>query len=855
MPFQVSPGVNVTEISLVTSVPNLSTSTGAVAGPFSWGPVGKTLLVSNEIQLVEKYGRPNSNNFETFFSAANFLSYSNRVYVSRAAKTTGVSQSIQTVLLGNTTVIAYSTSANIAAGRSIFGSGIPEGATVVSTNNSSISNTFNASTGVAASGQITISGQPFVSGERVVYTTSTGNTVIGGLTNGASYFVKNANSTVLYLANNDLGPASAALGLTPGSSETGHNLVRASDTRVVISSNATSGSPSSSTLVTLNYNDASISYNAFANSAEIIDRTQTVVRNSDHYETVTFPAGVEWVAKYPGDLGSSLKISVVDSADQYSSTLNPFAIVADGVTTNSSVTPGSAGISIALNATTANVFVANSGTLSVSAASNVATAIKNKLVVGDFIEVGNSSINRQKLQIKTISDSVTTSGNTVHFAVTFESTYNLSTAFTANSFVRYWEYSSVVGKAPGTSKSLSDVGSTAVDQVSVVVIDEDGKISGTPETVLETFVNLSRATDAKNSDGTSAYYKNAINDFSKYIWWAADRSGAASNTALNVTNSTATTPYTESLVGGRDGTTESSIAVADLASAWDVFADSTSIDVSLLIAGKPTGVNGVQMANYIIDNIAEVRKDCVVFASPTKSLVLNSFGSEASGIVGFRNSMRNSSYAVLDSGYKYQYDKYNDMYRWVPLNGDIAGLAARTDQVRDPWFSPAGFNRGSIKNVIKLAWNPTKADRDTLYTASVNPVVTFPGQGTVLFGDKTLLNQGSAFDYINVRRLFITLEKTIATAANQLLFEFNDEFTRLQFKNIVEPFLREVAGRRGITDFQVICDETNNPGEIIDAAKFVGDIYIKPARSINFIQLNFVGVGTSVEFNEIVGQF
>lgn len=854
MPFQVSPGVNVTEVSLVTSVPNLSTSTGAVAGPFSWGPVGKTLLVSNEVQLVEKYGRPNSNNFETFFSAANFLSYSNRIYVSRAAKTTGYSENVQTVLLGNTTVIAYSTNANIAAGRSVYGSGIPEGATAVSTNNSSISNTFNANTAVASNGQITISGQPFVSGERVLYTVSSGNTAVSGLANNTSYYVRNANASVIYLASSS--PDGAVITLTPSStSEVGHTLTRAGDTRIVISSNATIGSGSSPSLPTLNYNDETISYNAFANSSAIVNRTQTAVRNSDHYETVTFPAGVEWVAKYPGELGSSLKISVVDSADQYSSTLNPFSIVADGVTTNSSVTPGSAGISVALNATTANVFVANSSTLSVASAANVANAIKNKLVVGDFIEVGNSSINKQKLQIKSISDSVTTTGNTVHFAITFESTYNLSTAYTANSFVRYWEYSSVVGKAPGTSKTLSDVGSTAVDQVSVVVIDEDGKISGTPETVLETFVNLSRATDAKNTDGTSAYYKNAINDFSKYIWWAADRSGAASNTALNVTSSSATTPYTKSLIGGRDGTSESSIAVADLASAWDVFTDVSSVDVSLLIAGKPTGVNGVQVANYIIDNIAEVRKDCVVFASPSRSLVLNNFGSEASGVVGFRNSMRNSSYAVLDSGYKYQYDKYNDLYRWVPLNGDIAGLAARTDQVRDPWFSPAGFNRGSIKNVIKLAWNPTKADRDTLYTASVNPVVTFPGQGTVLFGDKTLLNQGSAFDYINVRRLFITLEKTIATAANQLLFEFNDEFTRLQFKDIVEPFLREVAGRRGITDFQVVCDETNNPGEIVDAAKFVGDIYIKPARSINFIQLNFVGVGTSVEFNEIVGQF
>ena len=854
MPFQVSPGVNVTEISLVTSAPQLATSTGAIAGQFSWGPVGKTLLISNETQLVEKYGKPKSNNFETFFSAANFLSYSNRVYVSRAAKTAGVSNDIQTVLLGNTTVIAYST-ANIAAGQSIYGSGIPEGATIVSTNSSSISNTFNANTGVASNGMITMSGHPFVSGERVLYTTSSGNTVIGGLANNTTYYVRNANSTVVYLANGSLSPDSAVLTLTPSStSETGHNFTRSNDTRVVISANATSGSGSSPALNTLNYNDATISYNAFANTSAITDRTQTSVKNSDHYETVTSPAGVQWVAKYPGGLGNSLKISVVDTAEQYTSTINPFSIAADGVTTNSSVVPGSAGISVALNATTANVFVANSGSLSVTAASNVATAIKNKLVVGDFIEVGNSSINRQKLQIKSLG-SVTTTGNTAHFPVTFETPYKLSSAYTANTFDRYWEYSSVVGKAPGTSKSLTDVGATAVDQVSVVIVDEDGKVSGTPKTVLETFVNLSRATDAKNTDGTSAYYKTAINELSKYVWWAADRSGAESNTALNVANSTATTPYTVSLVGGRDGTTESNMAVADLATAWDIFADVSSVDVSLLIAGKPTGVNGVQMANYIIDNIAEVRKDCVVFASPSRSLVLNNFGSEASGVVGFRNEMRNSSYAVLDSGYKYMYDKYNDVYRWVPLNGDIAGLAARTDQVRDPWFSPAGFNRGAIKNVVNLAWNPNKADRDTLYTAAVNPVVTFPGQGTVLFGDKTLLNQGSAFDYINVRRLFIVLEKTIATAANQLLFEFNDEFTRLQFKNIVEPFLREVAGRRGITDFLVVCDETNNPGEIVDAAKFVGDIYIKPARSINFIQLNFVGVGTTVEFNEIVGQF
>jgi phage tail sheath protein FI len=209
----------------------------------------------------------------------------------------------------------------------------------------------------------------------------------------------------------------------------------------------------------------------------------------------------------------------------------------------------------------------------------------------------------------------------------------------------------------------------------------------------------------------------------------------------------------------------------------------------------------------------------------------------------------------MDSAWKYQYDKYNDVYRWVPLNGDIAGLCARTDLERDPWFSPGGFSRGQIRNSIKLSWNPTQTERDDLYIKGVNPVVTFPGEGTVLFGDKTLLSKPSAFDRINVRRLFIALEKTIARASRSSLFEFNDQFTRAQFVSIVEPYLRDVQGRRGITDFRVVCDETNNTAEVIDRNEFRGDIYIKPARSINYIQLNFVAVRTGVSFEEIVGRF
>ena len=227
--------------------------------------------------------------------------------------------------------------------------------------------------------------------------------------------------------------------------------------------------------------------------------------------------------------------------------------------------------------------------------------------------------------------------------------------------------------------------------------------------------------------------------------------------------------------------------------------------------------------------------------------------SQTVNVKGFADSLSSSSYAVIDSGYKYQYDKYNDVYRHVPLNGDIAGLCARTDNVADPWYSPGGFNRGQIRGAVKLAFNPNQTQRDELYKARVNPVVTFPGQGTVLFGDKTAQAKPSAFDRINVRRLFIVLEKAIATAAKFQLFEFNDEFTRAGFRNLVEPFLRDVQGRRGITDFAVVCDDTNNTGEVIDRNEFRADIFIKPARSINFITLNFVATRTGVAFSEVAG--
>ena len=299
------------------------------------------------------------------------------------------------------------------------------------------------------------------------------------------------------------------------------------------------------------------------------------------------------------------------------------------------------------------------------------------------------------------------------------------------------------------------------------------------------------------------------------------------------------------MTGGADGQT---LTDAITITGFDKFKSSEDIDISLILAGSCSST----VASYLISNIAEVRKDCMVFISPEQSDVVNNDGGEVTAINDFRNLLPSTSYAVIDSGWKYQYDKHNDTFRYIPLNPDVAGLVVRTTLERDFFFSPAGFNRGQVKNVARLAWNPNKTERDNLYKNGVNPVVSFSGQGTLLFGDKTLLSKPSAFDRINVRRLFITLEKSIANFAQFSMFEFNDDFTRSQFTSAVEPFLRDIQGRGGIQDFAVICDESNNTQEVIDRNEFIGSIFVKPTKSINFILLNFVAVRSGVEFEEVV---
>jgi hypothetical protein len=435
-----------------------------------------------------------------------------------------------------------------------------------------------------------------------------------------------------------------------------------------------------------------------------------------------------------------------------------------------------------------------------------------------------------------------------------------------NSYIkRRWKFYDLFDAAPGTSQWATDNGRGSGDEMHIAVYDTTGDITGAISTaaggrtagVIEVFSAVSKNPNGKTAQGGSNYYADVIFVGSEFIYWT-DHISAGSNWGTDTTTAyTSVIPITIDALSG--GTDDYSVTAGEMELAYDKFADSESLDINLVLGGSSSITTDTAAGHdtYVtmITSLVESRKDCVGFVSPhraaTVGVALSSTATE--NVKTAFDLCPSSSYMVFDSGYKYMYDKYGDVYRHVPLNGDTAGLCANTDNVADAWFSPAGYNRGRVRGAIKLSLNPTKAERDILYRARVNPVVNFPGQGVTLFGDKTALSKPSAFDRINVRRLFLVLEKAIATAAKFQLFEFNDEFTRAQFRNLIEPFLREVQGRRGITDFSVICDAANNTGDVVDRNEFVSDIYIKPSRSINFITLNFIAARTGVAFSEIGG--
>ena len=518
-------------------------------------------------------------------------------------------------------------------------------------------------------------------------------------------------------------------------------------------------------------------------------------------------ANTYFSAKYEGDLGNSIEVAIV-SAASFSETIE----VGDA------------------NGT----FAFNANSVSFSLGAEIITAPQEN----DIVRIGNSTIGFQDLVVSTFVDG---EANTAPFTydLTFKNRYTLPEDNLALlSMERRWGYSDRVGSEPSDST-----------RVHIAVVDRLGTITGTARTVLELYDNVSISPSAKLTDGTTNYYVDIVQNRSSWIKATGTDENDRIPTAALI--GSFTSPIYEQLAGGADGDGEAAISLGKLALGYDLYKDSNEVDVSSLICGKSISAN---LANYLTQNIAESRKDCVVYASPTYANVVAPANptDKMNNAIAFRNSLTSSSYLVIDTGYKYRYDKYNDVYRWIPLNGDIAGLAARVES----WESPAGYKRGVIKNVVKLAFNPNKSQRDQLYGSDINPVISQVGQGVLLFGDKTALGTatGSAFTRINVRRLFITVEKAIATVAASFLFDFNDEFTQTQFKNLVEPFLRDIQGRRGIIDFRVVSDATVNTPDVVDRNVFRGNIFIKPARSINVIELTFVATRTGIEFDEIVGQ-
>ena len=698
MGFLVSPGVQVNEVDLTNVVPAVATSIGAICGPFQKGPVSSVTDISSEEQLVKVFGKPNSNNFEFFFTAANFLQYSDSLKVVRAES---------------------------------------------------------AVTNAVASG-----------------------------------------SSVL-------------------------------------------------------------------------------IRDTDHY-TASYASGQgssgEWAARSAGTWGNSIGVSVCATANAYEQT---------AVTTTSAE---EAAAQTVISVTDADV-----------------------INVGDLVNFGET----EGYEYEVTARDTTSGAETITIKLKDDPNgQGLQNTITSGTNIRRrWRFYDLFDGAPGTSAWATQNGRGTADELHVAVYDTTGDITGfdvdsngeRTNAVIETFGRLSKNPSAKTSQGNNNYYPDVIYRQSEFVFWmdhntsganwGTDVDGAAGSIILNGTDGSSTdagdnivfdrtdsgntdlgdevllesgtsgysvldTPTKNELGSGTD---DYSVSAGELKTGYGKFEDTESLDVNLVLGG-PGGGAGDSASDQdthvtMITDLVEKRRDCVGFVSPYRAATVNvtSTVTQTTNVKDAFDDCPSSSYMVFDSAYKYMYDKYNDLYRFVPMNGDTAGLCAFTDRVADAWFSPGGYNRGNVRGAIKLSYNPTKADRDILYRARVNPIVNFPGQGVVLFGDKTALTKPSAFDRINVRRLFLLLEKAIATAAKFQLFEFNDEFTRAQFRSLVEPFLRDVQGRRGITDFSVVCDASNNTGFVIDRNEFVADIFVKPARSINFITLNFIATRTGVAFSEVQG--
>jgi len=756
MSFLVSPGVHVREIDLTNVVPAVATSIGAIAGAFQKGPVGSVVTVTSEEDLLRTFGKPQTkaNQFETWFSAANFLQYADNLKVVRAES-------------------------------SIVNAGATSGILIRDDDHYQAS--FQDGQGSHGEWAARTAG-------------SHGNGLGVDICGGARAFTSPLGSTNIVNGAGAIGD----LTITVTDQDLANHVIAVSD---IISFQA------ASTLVGV--------VNGAVNTSNIL-----ITDGGTGVAVV----GSRVIGQGISDGGEIVRVVTVTSTSGSSGSVVSSLILDKAITVKDNV-----GLT----------FTANDGGANVES-------------LGQEYEV--TSISSNILTIRLLDD---------------PNSAGLQTIIPNGSLItRRWRFSDLFDGAPGTSIYSVENSRGINDELHVAVYDVTGDITGKDvdvagqrtAAIIEVFPNMSKNPKGKTSQGSNNYYSDVIFAQSNFIYWT-DHISAGTNWGTDIASSTDYTLVSgvnvDTLTGGLDGTDNAGAAFAltngQIALAYDKFKDTESLDINLVI-GSSSSLAADTEANMdthvtMITALVESRRDCVGFVSPYRAAtvgIADSITATKNVIDGF-NTCPSSSYMVFDSGYKYMYDKYSDVFRFVPLNGDTAGLCAFTDSVADSFFSPAGFNRGNVRGAVKLSYNPQKAERDQLYKARINPVVNFPGQGVVLFGDKTALTKPSAFDRINVRRLFLLLEKAIATAAKFQLFEFNDEFTRAQFRNLVEPFLRDIQGRRGITDFSVVADGTNNTGEVIDRNEFIADIYIKPARSINFITLNFIAVRTGVAFTEVGG--
>ena len=794
MGFLVSPGVDVNEIDLTNVIPAVSTSIGGYAGPFRWGPVEEIELVSSEKELASAFGTPDAFYAESFFTASSFLKYGNALKAVRTSNSqllNAVSGAVNTTTGGiNSVTVSNPLASGLTSDATVTVTGTDQRGTVLAGEYTIDSVTVNAQ------------GSDFANGELVEGETVT--VVVGGTVEA---------------------PVSATLTIGTFGIDTVNNIVNtglnsaAANSYSDVAQTSSSGSGVGATFdVVIDSTGAATAVTVTsAGSGYIIGETITIA-GSEFGGTGSLTFDVETFGTIPLTATTNPTLSAIPSSvtglatvAQQDSNLDQNDLTVD-------LTFALTGVAVT---TPGNGHTISSTTLSVD---GTAIAAAGNYTLEEFIgTVATPILIKNETQFE---NGISTQGALyARYAGALGNSIEVDVYDTVT-------FNNGQVKTNGISADpLTDLfdGAPESDEYHIVITDSDGALTGTAGTVLETWPFLGKNDGAKKEDGSNNFYQDVINENSEFIYVTG---------AISV--------GTNQFTGGADQT---SVVASDIKNGIDVFADTETVDVNLLFAYNDDNGSD-EIAEHLI-LVANARKDIVVFTSPP---IEDSLGnSPLDDVKEWCNGITSTSYAVLDSSAIYTYNKFADKYLYIPACGHVAGLCANTDDVAEPWFSPAGFNRGQLLGITKLAYNPKQADRDELYKARINPIVSFPGQGTLLFGDKTAQSKPSAFDRINVRRLFIVLEKAISTAAKFQLFELNDEFTRSMFRNMTEPFLRDVKGRRGVTDFLVVCDETNNTGQVIDTNRFVADIYIKPARSINFITLNFIATRTGVEFSEIVG--